>query len=96
MATLKNSEYARLAADLEINKAIMYLKQGSINDAIDTLKTLNNESSVIPGAAVNLSFIYYLASFKYCFNFHFENVHNIYGPEERDYFQKTLYLEKRL
>lgn len=65
MATLKNSEYARLAADLEINKAIMYLKQGSVNDAIDTLKTLNNESSVIPGAAVNLSFIYYLVRHKF-------------------------------
>ncbi|KAI4470504.1 intraflagellar transport protein 88 [Holotrichia oblita] len=57
---IKNSEYARLAGDLEINKAVVYLKQGQLNEAIDTLKVLDRETSIATSAATNLSFIYYL------------------------------------
>ncbi|KAI4470503.1 intraflagellar transport protein 88 [Holotrichia oblita] len=57
---IKNSEYARLAGDLEINKAVVYLKQGQLNEAIETLKVLDRETSIATSAATNLSFIYYL------------------------------------
>ncbi|XP_022915700.2 intraflagellar transport protein 88 homolog [Onthophagus taurus] len=57
---VKNSEYAKLAGDLEINKAVVYLKQGQLNDAIETLKVLDKEQAIATSAAINLSFIYYL------------------------------------
>ncbi|XP_018320966.1 intraflagellar transport protein 88 homolog isoform X2 [Agrilus planipennis] len=59
VTTIKNSEYAKLAGDLEINKAVMYLKQKQVSEAIETLKTLDNDSTS-SGAATNLSFIYYM------------------------------------
>lgn len=57
---MKSSEYARLAGELEINKAVMYLKQRHLNEAIDTLKALDKESNIAVNAATNLCFIYYL------------------------------------
>lgn len=57
---MKSSEYARLAGELEINKAVMYLKQRHLSEAIDTLKALDKESSIAINAATNLCFIYYL------------------------------------
>ncbi|KAJ3629284.1 hypothetical protein MTP99_013684 [Tenebrio molitor] len=60
VASIKNSEYARLASDLEINKAVMFLKQNQLSDAIDTLKAFEKDSVIAINAAVNLSFIYYL------------------------------------
>lgn len=59
---MKNSEYAQLAGDLEINKAVMFLKQRQLPAAIETLKTLEKESSVAVNVATNLCFIYYLVS----------------------------------
>lgn len=59
---MKSSEYARLASDLEINKAVMYLKQRQLPEAIETLRTLDKESNIAVNAATNLCFIYYLAS----------------------------------
>ncbi|XP_017786261.1 PREDICTED: intraflagellar transport protein 88 homolog [Nicrophorus vespilloides] len=58
--TIKSSEYARLAGELEINKAVMFLKQGQLNEAIETLKAFDKESTIATSAATNLSFIYYL------------------------------------
>ena len=62
LETLKTSNYAFLAAELEINKAVMYLKQKEITQAIETLKTFEKktESKVVSSAATNLAFIYYL------------------------------------
>ncbi|CAG9821542.1 unnamed protein product [Phaedon cochleariae] len=60
VATIKNSEYARLASDLEINKAVMFLKQKQLPEAIATLKAFERDSIIAINAAVNLSFIYYL------------------------------------
>lgn len=57
---IKNSEYSRLVGELEINKAVMFLKQRQLSEAIDTLKAFDNETSIASSAAVNLSFIYYL------------------------------------
>lgn len=59
VTALKSSEYARLAGDLEISKAITYLKQRQVVEAIDTLKAFGNDSTIAASAAVNLSFIYY-------------------------------------
>ncbi len=62
LETLKSSSYAFLAAELEINKAVMFLKQKEINQAIDTLKAFEKktESKIVSSAATNLAFIYYL------------------------------------
>ncbi|VEN46016.1 unnamed protein product [Callosobruchus maculatus] len=57
---VKNSEYARLAANLEINKAVMHLKEDQLNEAIQALKIYEKDSNIVVSAAVNLSFIYYL------------------------------------
>ncbi|KAK5640651.1 hypothetical protein RI129_011462 [Pyrocoelia pectoralis] len=59
VSIVKNSEYVRLAGDLEINKAVMFLKQRQVSDAIDTLKSYGNESNIGSNAAINLSFIYF-------------------------------------
>ena len=60
---IKNSEYARLAGDLEVNKAVMFLKQGQLTEAIETLKNLDKETTMATSAAINLSFIYYLVTY---------------------------------
>lgn len=57
---IKGSEYARLAGELEINKAVMFLKQRHLPEAIETLKAFDKESNIATSAATNLSFIYYL------------------------------------
>lgn len=62
MASIKNSEYASLAADLEINKAVMFLKQNQLAEAIETLKAFEKDSDIELNAATNLSFIYFLVS----------------------------------
>lgn len=59
---IKNSEYARLAADLEINKAVMFLKQNHLQEAVSTLKAFEKDSIIALNAAINLSFIYFLVS----------------------------------
>lgn len=57
---MKNSEYAGLAGELEISKAVMYLKQRQLPAAIETLKSLDKESATAVNAATNLCFIYFL------------------------------------
>ncbi|XP_045462639.1 intraflagellar transport protein 88 homolog isoform X2 [Harmonia axyridis] len=60
VATIKKSEYARLASELEINKAVMFLKQKQLPEAVSTLKAFEKDSNIAINAAVNLSFIYFL------------------------------------
>nr|XP_053650560.1 intraflagellar transport protein 88 homolog [Cherax quadricarinatus] len=58
---IKNSQYADLANDLEINKAVMFLRQKNFKDAVDTLKMFEKkETKVASTAATNLSFLYFL------------------------------------
>lgn len=58
---VKNSQYIDLAHDLEIDKAIMFLKQKDFNQAIETLKSFEKkDSKVACTAATNLSFLYFL------------------------------------
>ncbi|KAF4530273.1 hypothetical protein B566_EDAN007314 [Ephemera danica] len=56
---LKTSSYAGLAGELELNKALMYLKQRELQAAIDTLRVLSDTSKMSSAAATNLSFIYF-------------------------------------
>ncbi|XP_042208786.1 intraflagellar transport protein 88 homolog isoform X2 [Homarus americanus] len=58
---IKNSQYVDLANDLEINKAVMYLRQKNFKDAVETLKMFEKkETKVASTAATNLSFLYIL------------------------------------
>lgn len=58
---VKNSQYVELANDLEINKAIEYLRQKNFNKAVETLKTFEKKDSrVKSAAATNLSCLYFL------------------------------------
>ncbi|XP_042866439.1 intraflagellar transport protein 88 homolog isoform X1 [Penaeus japonicus] len=58
---IKNSQYADLANDLEINKAVMFLRQKNFKDAVETLKMFEKkETKVASTAATNLSFLYFL------------------------------------
>ncbi|KAM9321360.1 intraflagellar transport protein 88 homolog isoform 1-T1 [Gastrophryne carolinensis] len=58
---VKASIYVELANDLEINKAITYLRQKSFTQAVETLKMFEKkESRVKSAAATNLSFLYFL------------------------------------
>ncbi|KAG7502240.1 intraflagellar transport protein 88-like isoform X1 [Solea senegalensis] len=60
---VKSSQYVELANDLEINKAITYLRQKDFNqvEAVETLKTFEKKDSrVKSAAATNLSFLYFL------------------------------------
>jgi intraflagellar transport protein 88 len=57
------SPYVDLAHDLEIDKAIMYLKQKDFNQAIEALKSFEKkDTKVASAAATNLSFLYLLVS----------------------------------
>ncbi|XP_049723285.1 intraflagellar transport protein 88 homolog isoform X5 [Loxodonta africana] len=58
---VKASQYVELANDLEINKAVTYLRQKDFNQAVETLKMFEKKDSrVKSAAATNLSFLYYL------------------------------------
>uniref|UniRef100_A0A0K8TIU5 Intraflagellar transport protein 88 n=3 Tax=Lygus hesperus TaxID=30085 RepID=A0A0K8TIU5_LYGHE len=61
MEAVRNSSNSVLAGDLEINRALMHLKQREVGPAIDILKGLqkNNEPRLATTAATNLSFIHY-------------------------------------
>ncbi|BES88088.1 Hypothetical protein NTJ_00896 [Nesidiocoris tenuis] len=61
MEAVRNSLHSVLAGDLEINRALMHLKQREIPSAIDILKGLqkNSERRLATTAATNLSFIHY-------------------------------------
>ncbi|KAJ3601457.1 hypothetical protein NHX12_032425 [Muraenolepis orangiensis] len=59
--TVKSSQYVELANDLEINKAITYLRQKDFKQAVESLKMLEKKDSrVKSAAATNLSFLYFL------------------------------------
>lgn len=61
--TIKYSGFSKLATELEINKALIFLKLDDVNQAIDALKYFEKkDSSVAVNAAINLSFIYLLVS----------------------------------
>lgn len=56
---IKTSNYALLANELELNKAIMYLKQHDVHQAIETLKYYEKkEPTIAANAVVSLTFIY--------------------------------------
>lgn len=56
--------YAPLAAELDLNKAVMFLKQDDIPQAIETLKYFERkEGTVAVNAAINLTFIYLMVTF---------------------------------
>lgn len=56
---IKNSSYPMLANELEMNKAIMYLKQHEVSQAIETLKYYEKkEPTIAANAVINLTFIY--------------------------------------
>uniref|UniRef100_A0A914XBJ9 Intraflagellar transport 88 n=1 Tax=Plectus sambesii TaxID=2011161 RepID=A0A914XBJ9_9BILA len=51
--SIKNSIYAELATDLEINKAIQYLRQGELPAAAEVLKSFEKKDSKVASAAAN-------------------------------------------
>ena len=58
---IKESSHAHLADDLEINKAVLYLRQKDVPQATEALRSFERRSNkMAPNAAVNLSTIYYL------------------------------------
>lgn len=60
---IKSSAYGPLAADLEINKAMVFLHNRETQLAIDTLKVFENrETSANSAASTMLSFIYFLVT----------------------------------
>uniref|UniRef100_H2YAL2 Uncharacterized protein n=1 Tax=Ciona savignyi TaxID=51511 RepID=H2YAL2_CIOSA len=58
---VKQSPYHDLANDLEIHKALMYLKERDFSQAVSILKTFEKKDTHVKSqAATNLSFIYFL------------------------------------
>jgi len=58
---VKASPYLELANELEITKAVTYLKMKEFSKAVETLKTFEKKDSKMASqAAVNLSFLYFL------------------------------------
>nr|XP_057939069.1 intraflagellar transport protein 88 homolog isoform X4 [Doryrhamphus excisus] len=58
---VKSSQYIDLANDLEINKAITYLRQKDFNQAVAILKTFEKKDSRVKSAAsTNLSALFFL------------------------------------
>ncbi|KAJ3053393.1 Intraflagellar transport protein 88, partial [Rhizophlyctis rosea] len=59
--TIKASPHAGIANELEIAKAIQFLKTKDFQKAVDTLKTFEKkDQSMVGTAATNLSFMYFL------------------------------------
>lgn len=61
--SIRNSAHSSLAQDLEINKAVTYLRMNDVGQAVDVLKSCDEMTS---SAATNLSFIYFLVSLDDC------------------------------
>lgn len=56
---IKNSNHSSLTIELELNKAVMYLKQRDIYQAIETLKYYEKkEPAIAANAVISLTFIY--------------------------------------
>jgi len=62
---IKTSNLAWLANELELNKALVYLRQNDVNQAIETLQMYDRKSqgSMTASALTNLSFIYISVSY---------------------------------
>ena len=61
--TIKMSpQHSQLSNDLEINKAVMFLRQKDFTSAVDTLKAFERQegTKVASTASTNLSFLYFL------------------------------------
>ena len=59
--TIKRSTHSQLANDLEINKAVMFLRQKDFGQAVETLKAFEKQDTKVAStAATNLSFLYFL------------------------------------
>ena len=61
---MRTSSYLDLSHDLEIDKAIMYLKKKDFGKAAEALKSFEKKDNtkVASTAATNLAFLYYLVS----------------------------------
>lgn len=60
---VRQSRYGELAAELEVMKAVTYLKQKDFKKAIETLKHFDkSESKMQSAAATNMAFLYFLES----------------------------------
>jgi len=58
---VRTSPYVDLSHDLEIDKAIMYLKKKDFGMAAEALKSFEKkDTKVASTAATNLAFLYYL------------------------------------
>lgn len=58
---VRTSAYADLSHGLEIDKAIMYLKEKDFGKAAEALKSFEKkDTNVASTAATNLAFLYYL------------------------------------
>lgn len=67
MEAIKESTHNHLADDLEINKAVLYLRQKDVVQATETLKSFEKRATkMAPNAAVNLSTIFHLVIIAYC------------------------------
>lgn len=65
LETIKNSNYNKLAFDLELNKSIMLLKTNNVQKAIENLKYFEKkEQQLATNATINLTFIYLLKNEK--------------------------------
>ena len=70
--TLKNSDYKEIQSELEMAKAMVYIENRNIEDAIELLKSFEKKDKrMMTIAACNLSFLYllekdYLNAEKYC------------------------------
>ncbi|TPX58753.1 hypothetical protein SpCBS45565_g07909 [Spizellomyces sp. 'palustris'] len=59
--TIKNSPHSAIASEIEIAKAIQYLKAKDFSKAVETLKAFEKADQKMVGtAATNLSFLYFL------------------------------------
>lgn len=60
--TVKSSSFSELSQEMEINKAVLFLKQRDLSSAVETLKAFERkkDAKVAGVAATNLAFLYLL------------------------------------
>ena len=62
--SVKITAYHNIASELEITKALSYLKIKDFTKAVETLKTFERkDAKIASAAATNLSFLYFLVRF---------------------------------
>ena len=67
---VKSSPYPELASELEMAKALTYLRQRDFAKAVETLKGFEKKDSKMAAtASTNLSFLYFLVSNCICNKF---------------------------